>query len=72
MNTSVKKQQKGYTPIGELRQNFSDQATKILARTFFRELKQHGYTPKEIIALATELIELVGSDLDSEEGPDNI
>jgi len=33
--------------------------TKILARTFFQQLKAAGYTPNQIIGVATELIDLV-------------
>jgi len=33
--------------------------TKILARTFFQQLRSAGYTPKQIIGVATELIDLV-------------
>ena len=37
--------------------------TKILARTFFNQLRAGGYTPNQIIGIATELIDLVASDL---------
>ena len=37
--------------------------TKILARTFFQQLRTAGYTPKQIIGVATELIDLVTVDL---------
>lgn len=37
--------------------------TKILARTFFNQLRAGGYTPNQIISIATELIDLVASDL---------
>jgi hypothetical protein len=41
--------------------------TRILARTFFNQLRSGGYTPNQIIEIATELIELVTVDLrDSE------
>lgn len=33
--------------------------TKILARTFFQQLRAAGYTPNQIIGVATELIDLV-------------
>ena len=33
--------------------------TKILARTFFNQLRSGGYTPNQIIDIATELIDLV-------------
>ncbi len=37
--------------------------TKILARTFFNQLRAGGYTHNQIIDIATELIELVTTDL---------
>jgi hypothetical protein len=37
--------------------------TKILARTFFQQLRAAGYTPNQIIGVATELIDLVTVDL---------
>ncbi len=37
--------------------------TKILARTFFNQLRSGGYTANQIIGIATELIDLVASDL---------
>lgn len=37
--------------------------TKILARTFFTQLRQGGYTPNQILDIATELIDLVTTDL---------
>jgi hypothetical protein len=41
-------------------------ASKILARTFFNQLRASGYTPTQVIGVATELIELVTSDLKEE------
>jgi len=38
-------------------------ATRILARSFYRELRSHGYTPSELVAVSTELIELVTLEL---------
>ena len=37
--------------------------TKILARTFFNQLKSGGYTPNQIVGIASELIELVTQEL---------
>jgi len=37
--------------------------SKILARTFFNQLRSSGYTPNQIIGIATELIDLVTNDL---------
>jgi hypothetical protein len=40
--------------------------TKILARTFFAQLRQGGYTANQILDIATELIDLVTNDLREE------
>ena len=40
-----------------------DKALKIIAKSLFRELKDHGYDPREIVSLSTELISLVTSDI---------
>jgi len=49
-------------------------ASKILARTFFNQLRASGYTPTQVIGVATELIDLVTSDIREEgrrpEAPD--
>ena len=37
--------------------------TKILARTFFNQLRSSGYSPTQVIGIATELIDLVTTDL---------
>lgn len=37
--------------------------TRILARTFFAQLRSGGYTPNQIVDIATELIDLVTTDL---------
>ena len=36
---------------------------RILARTFFAQLRSSGYTPHQIIGIATELLDLVTDDL---------
>ena len=41
-------------------------ASKILARTFFNQLRASGYTPTQVIGIATELIDLVTSDIKQE------
>lgn len=38
-------------------------AAKILARTFFNQLRASGYTSNQIIGIATELIDLVAVDI---------
>ena len=39
---------------------------RILARSFYRELRSSGYTPKQLLALSTELIDLITQDLQAE------
>ena len=43
--------------------------TKILARTFFNQLRAGGYTPNQIIDISTELIDLVTNDLKDPQKP---
>jgi len=44
--------------------------TKILARTFFNQLRAGGYSPNQIIGIATELIDLVASEIrESDKSP---
>jgi hypothetical protein len=38
-------------------------AVRILARSFYKELRSNGYTPKHLLALSSELIELITLDL---------
>lgn len=45
--------------------------TKILARTFFAQLRAGGYTPHQILDIATELIDLVTNDLRDEKPVSN-
>ena len=37
--------------------------TKILAKSLFKELRENGYSTKQILSLSTELIDLVTQDL---------
>lgn len=39
---------------------------RILARSFYRELRDGGFSPKEILAASTELLELVTQELRAE------
>ncbi len=39
---------------------------RILARSFYKELRASGYTPRQLLALSTELIELITLDLQNE------
>lgn len=46
---------------------------KILARTFFTQLRAGGYSQNQIIGIATELIDLVASDIrDGDKGSPTI
>jgi hypothetical protein len=51
--TAREKQLPGTAPSG----------ARILARSFYRELRSNGYTPAELVAVSTELIELVTIEL---------
>ena len=42
-----------------------DKAVKILAKSIYRELRSYGYEPTQVVALASELINLVSQDLRS-------
>ena len=36
---------------------------RILARSFYKELRDSGYTPRQLLSLSTELIDLITQDL---------
>jgi hypothetical protein len=40
-----------------------EKALKILSKSIYKELRQNGYEPKQIVALATELISQVTCDI---------
>ena len=40
-----------------------EKALKILSKSIYKELRQNGYEPKQIVALATEIISLVTTDI---------
>jgi hypothetical protein len=42
-------------------------ATRILAKSLFKELRGNGYSPNQILSLSTELIGLVTQDLRAEQ-----
>lgn len=39
---------------------------RILARSFYKELRASGYTPRQLLSVSTELIDLITQDLQSE------
>jgi hypothetical protein len=43
-----------------------EKAVKIIAKSIFRELKTNGYEPREIVALSTELLDLLSTDFKSD------
>jgi hypothetical protein len=57
------------TPTAETRDT-SRRAVGILARSLFRQMRDQGHSPEQIIALSSELIELVSADLRQERAMD--
>lgn len=43
-----------------------ERALRILSKALYRDLRQNGYEPKQIVALASELIAQVTSDMSSD------
>jgi hypothetical protein len=43
-----------------------ERALRILSKSLYRDLRQNGYEPKQIVALASELIEQVTTDMNVE------
>lgn len=48
-------------PVGALQNR--EKALKILSKSIYKELRQNGYEPRQIVALASEIISLVTSDI---------
>ena len=44
-------------------------APKILAKSFFKELRENGYDHNAIVAISTELLDLVTQELRAGDGP---
>jgi hypothetical protein len=40
-----------------------ERALRILSKSLYRDLRQNGYEPKQIVAVASELIAQVASDI---------
>jgi hypothetical protein len=40
-----------------------ERALRILSKSLYRDLRQNGYEPKQIVALASELIDQVTTDI---------
>ncbi len=43
-----------------------ERSLRILSKSLYRDLRQNGYEPKQIVALASELIEQVTTDITTE------
>ena len=41
-----------------------EKALQILSKSIYKELRENGYEPRQIVALASEIIGLVTTDLD--------
>ena len=41
-----------------------EKALQILSKSIYKELRENGYEPKQIVSLASEIISLVTTDLD--------
>ena len=50
-------------PEGQQTRAEREKAIKILAKSIFRELKTNGYDSREIVALSTELISLLTTEI---------
>ena len=47
----------------------TNNAPKILAKSFFKELRENGYDHNAIVSISSELLELVTQELKAGEGP---
>ena len=46
-----------------------ERRNKIVAQSFYRQLQAEGFSAEQIIELSTTLLDLVTTDLKSEQGP---
>ena len=46
-----------------------EKAIQILSKSIYKELRENGYEPKQIVALATEIISLVTTDIGDSPSP---
>ena len=47
----------------------SDKPARLLARTFFKELREHGYSDEQILLFSSEMIDCLNRDLDIKLNP---
>lgn len=67
MSDKLSTQSASATPAANGSMSFDRAAgARILARSFYKELRGSGYSPKQLLALSTELIELITQDLQRE------
>ena len=50
-------------PAAPVAQPNREKAIQILSKSIYKELRENGYEPKQIVALATEIISLVTTDI---------
>ena len=54
--------------LGQSQPAGKERAVKILAKSIYKELRQNGYDPKQIVALSSELISLVTTEIKDDDG----
>ena len=57
--------------LGQTQPAGRERAVKILAKSIYKELRQNGYDPKQIVALSSELISLVTTEIKEDDGKAN-
>ena len=50
-------------PVGTTPDPNRERALQILSKSIYKELRENGYQPKQIVSLATEIISLVTTDI---------
>jgi hypothetical protein len=58
--------------FGDTSLSTDQKGPRILARTFFTQLRASGYTPHQIIGIATELLDLVTEELKQGDKPADV
>ena len=51
------------TPTTPMTDPNREKALQILSKSIYKELRENGYEPKQIVALATEIVSLVTTDI---------
>ena len=55
--------------LGQSQPGGRERAVKILAKSIYKELRQNGYDPKQVVSLSGELISLVTTEIKDEDKP---